>query len=215
MKLNRRKALMGIGTLTVGSGAALGSGAFTQVNAERQLSVGVANDSNGFLGLEADPSSSLTTNAVSNTGGQLTIDLSGTNSPASGVNDEATTRIGVVSTDTGGAVTNVDTAAFRVFNNSSNPVDVSVSSIEATMQSSDGPEDILNLYADPDTGTTDSSQITNLTDGSSPDPTVNLAAAGNSGDEIYVVVEVDTNTTNDNTDDVISNITLTAETTTP
>ena len=52
MKMNRRQALIGIGTLAVGSGAALGSGAFTSVEANRDVSVVTAGDADAALGIE-------------------------------------------------------------------------------------------------------------------------------------------------------------------
>ncbi|MDB2241284.1 hypothetical protein [Halorubrum ezzemoulense] len=49
---NRRKFLAGLGALASGSAAAVGTGAFTSVNAERAVNIDVASDANAFLGLD-------------------------------------------------------------------------------------------------------------------------------------------------------------------
>jgi hypothetical protein len=122
MKMNRRQALIGIGSLAVGSGAALGSGAFTQVEATRTVDASVVGDSTALLGLIAG-SSSAVTNEGNN--GQLRIDLSG-NGGSSGVNDEAVTTIGEVSGTTSSA-DGVTSEAFTIENNSQGAIDVNAS----------------------------------------------------------------------------------------
>lgn len=52
MKLNRRNVLVGLGTIVAGGGAALGTGAFSTVEAERNVSIETAGDSGALLGLE-------------------------------------------------------------------------------------------------------------------------------------------------------------------
>ena len=54
MGMNRRNVLIGLGAITVGGGAALGSGAFSQVSAARTVSLQTAGDGAGFLQLEGD-----------------------------------------------------------------------------------------------------------------------------------------------------------------
>ncbi len=49
MKMNRRNVLVGIGTAAVGSGVALGSGAFTQVEATRNVNLNTSNDASATL----------------------------------------------------------------------------------------------------------------------------------------------------------------------
>jgi hypothetical protein len=49
MKLNRRNVLVGIGTAAVGSGVALGSGAFTQVEATRNVNMTTSDDASALL----------------------------------------------------------------------------------------------------------------------------------------------------------------------
>lgn len=47
----RRKFIAGLGALATGSAAAMGTGAFTSVEAERDLTVETADDANAFLGI--------------------------------------------------------------------------------------------------------------------------------------------------------------------
>lgn len=51
MGLSRRNALIGLGGLTAGGGALVGTGAFTTVQAERTVSVETAGDQGAFLAL--------------------------------------------------------------------------------------------------------------------------------------------------------------------
>jgi hypothetical protein len=51
--MNRRNVLVGIGTAAVGSGVALGSGAFTSVEATRNVNLDTSNDNSASLQLEA------------------------------------------------------------------------------------------------------------------------------------------------------------------
>ena len=50
--MERRKFLIGTGALAAGGAAALGSGAFSKVQSQRQVSIQVANDRNAYLGLK-------------------------------------------------------------------------------------------------------------------------------------------------------------------
>lgn len=78
MKLNRRNVLVGLGTIVAGGGAALGTGAFTSVEAERDIEINIANDeSSALLGLEAGDSEYITTD-----GGLLQVDLPNLNQNA-------------------------------------------------------------------------------------------------------------------------------------
>ncbi|WP_324756458.1 hypothetical protein [Haloarcula montana] len=52
--MQRRKFLIGMGSLAAGSAAAMGTGAFTSAEADRDLTVSVAEDSNGYLKLSAN-----------------------------------------------------------------------------------------------------------------------------------------------------------------
>ena len=115
MKSNRRSVLIGLGALTVGGGAVFGTGAFSSVEADRTVEVAVAGDSSGLLGLsDEDSDDDPYTEASSVTDGtlELTFDSLGS---SSGVNLDAETTFDPL---------------FRIINNGSNPVDVSINNTD-------------------------------------------------------------------------------------
>lgn len=70
MRMNRRNVLLGLGTVVAGGGAALGTGAFSQIEADRTASISVASDSTALLTLGGDTTSQL----INETDGTLGID---------------------------------------------------------------------------------------------------------------------------------------------
>ncbi|MBZ6494406.1 hypothetical protein [Natrinema longum] len=191
--MNRRNVLVGLGAIVASGGAALGTGAFSTVEANRTVEVTTAGDANAFIGLE--PGTSINTGAVSAENGTLEIDLGsdfGQTSGSGGVNYNATTSIGAG--DSGG----VSTAAFTITNNGDSPADISVS------VTGDNPS-YLHLYAE----NTNSSTTVDLTSGTS----ISLAA-GNSLD-VAVVVDLTGVDQGDWTsgENIASEITITADTT--
>jgi hypothetical protein len=100
---NRRKFLAGLGALASGSAAAMGTGAFTSVSANRDITVDVAGDASAFLQFtEAEEDGSVTPNAEEyvniESDGTVAFDFTDTNESAgenatggSGINDDATT----------------------------------------------------------------------------------------------------------------------------
>lgn len=70
MGMNRRNALIGMGTIAASGGALFATGAFSTVEAERTFSVQVASDDQAILGLGAVDST-----YVSETDGVLEVDL--------------------------------------------------------------------------------------------------------------------------------------------
>ena len=90
--MQRRKFIIGTGALAAGGAAAAGSGAFSSVEAERSVSVEVADDNDAYLGLEAERD-----DIISDDGGeeQLTINLGSqeTDEGGEGFNDDAITEI--------------------------------------------------------------------------------------------------------------------------
>ncbi|MEF8900809.1 MAG: twin-arginine translocation signal domain-containing protein [Halovenus sp.] len=50
--MNRRKFLVGVGSAAAAGSAVLGSGAFTRVEAQRSVTVQVAEDPNAYLGMD-------------------------------------------------------------------------------------------------------------------------------------------------------------------
>lgn len=170
MALNRRKVLLGLGMAAAGTGAAFGSGAFTQIDADRTFVVDIENDSGGFVALDDTTSKSDATNNfnivdsgfVENTNGTLEIRLDGTTADgtslqASGVNRNAKTRIGDESPSADNA--NVAFVVRNQVSASTGAIDVSLSSTDSQVQ--------LNFYADATDRGTGSNQTGDLLSGNS------------------------------------------------
>lgn len=81
MKLTRRNALIGLGAIAAGGGALFGSGAFSQVEADRTMTVSFSGDSSAELTLN-DTSTYATT--TTGTNGQNVLELQFSN-----LNDDA------------------------------------------------------------------------------------------------------------------------------
>lgn len=91
MKMNRRNVLVGIGAIVAGGGAALGTGAFSQVEATREANVSVADDANAFLALE--PVDGEDNPYVGVEDGQIVFYFDGEGeADVDGLNDNAVTR---------------------------------------------------------------------------------------------------------------------------
>jgi hypothetical protein len=93
--MERRKFLIGAGSLAAGSAAAMGTGAFTSVQANRDINVAVADDANALLALEPTDGENADYTVV-NDDGTLGIDISDgnpTGPEGSGVNNDARTII--------------------------------------------------------------------------------------------------------------------------
>jgi hypothetical protein len=89
---NRRKFLIGVGSLAAGSAAAVGSGAFTSVQAERSVSVDVADDSDAYLAFD-DSNSTNGAYAGVEDDGSVYVDLGDNSVDGSGLNTDALTQI--------------------------------------------------------------------------------------------------------------------------
>ncbi|MFT4948218.1 MAG: hypothetical protein ACI9CA_000338 [Natronomonas sp.] len=103
MKLTRRNALIGLGSLVAGSGALVGTGAFSSVEADRTVSINTAGDAGGFLTLTGD--GEYVTDDT--TGDQLTFDLGQVGS-TNAFNNEAKTVVEGVVTVTNNAADSED-----------------------------------------------------------------------------------------------------------
>lgn len=110
MKLSRRNALIGLGSLVAGSGALMGSGAFSSVSADRTVSIGVADDSSALLQLSIDGSYTGLSDGNS-TGNTVQLDITQ-------LNDNAVTRFN---------------DGFTITNGGSNPVNVGVSNVPSAL----------------------------------------------------------------------------------
>jgi hypothetical protein len=83
--MQRRKFIAGMGSLAAAGAAGIGTGAFTSVQAQRNVAVSVATDENAYLGLEA------TGDRATVEDGQLKIDFSGSSNGARGLNPDSRT----------------------------------------------------------------------------------------------------------------------------
>lgn len=86
--MERRKFVIGMGALASGTAAAVGTGAFSFVRAERDITVNVVDDSNAYLGLES------TSAYADNTGDELALNFAGgtDNQNGDGLNANADSR---------------------------------------------------------------------------------------------------------------------------
>jgi len=84
MAMNRRNVLIGLGAVAAGGGAALGTGAFSSVEAERTMTVSFSNDSTAELTLNPTSTyaSTGTTDDSPNGADTLSISLSNLNDSA-------------------------------------------------------------------------------------------------------------------------------------
>ena len=84
--MQRRKYLAAIGSLAAGGAAMMGTGAFTSVQAERNVDVAVATDENAYLSLRATGN-----RAKLDNNNQLKLDLDSSDEGANGLNADART----------------------------------------------------------------------------------------------------------------------------
>jgi hypothetical protein len=92
--MERRKFLIGTGALASGSAAAVGTGAFTSVSADRDVNVNVAGDASAYLAITADDTNN-GAHYVDETNNGVQIDLNGDDNTGggdafgNGLNDDA------------------------------------------------------------------------------------------------------------------------------
>lgn len=80
MAMNRRNVLIGLGAVTAGGGALVGTGAFSQVDATREITIGTAADSSAEL--ELSPGDSDIASSSGGEGNELSISASNLNTDA-------------------------------------------------------------------------------------------------------------------------------------
>jgi hypothetical protein len=92
--MDRRKFLVGMGSLAAGGAAVMGTGAFTSVKADRSITVQTAGDASAYLKLEPQPSSpNANAHVETNPNGTIKINVADTSAGGSGVNKNAYTVI--------------------------------------------------------------------------------------------------------------------------
>jgi len=152
MALSRRNVLIGLGTLVTGAGAALGTGAFTTVTAERTVNVETAGDASAALALEPARGDGAYVDDTSET---IEINLDGS-SNSSGINQNARTRFENLVTVTNNGTQTVTSLTFTIdVTNSSDDTAhegaLSITSGDATT-SGDGSTNLLTSSSAGDAG---------------------------------------------------------------
>jgi len=113
--MERRKFVIGAGALATGSAAAVGTGAFSSVSAERDVTLEVAGDGDAYLGIESNDSEGYVTEEGD---GTVSFDFAGPGN-GDGVNNNANTRFEEVVTFTNNGTEPV--ALYLDDGNSGNP----------------------------------------------------------------------------------------------
>jgi hypothetical protein len=114
--MERRKFIAGLGSIAAGGAAALGTGAFTSVQAQRNVNVAVVKDKNAYLSLQATGD-----RATTDGDGQLKIDFDSSSRGSSGLNKDARTAF---------------TDLFTIKNKGDNPVLIGVGLEESNVYAS-------------------------------------------------------------------------------
>ena len=103
--MERRKFVVGLGSLAAGGAAAMGTGAFASVEATRSVNVNVAGDQSAYLGLNQ------TSPYAQVNGKQLVLNFNDNNNKGDGVNADAVTTFDGV---------------FKMTNNGPNDLDITI-----------------------------------------------------------------------------------------
>ena len=93
--MNRRQFVIGAGALTTGAAGAFGTGAFTSVEAQRRVTVDVADDAQALLRLDPDDTDYPNSAYATETDGVVEIDITedGSGFDGEGISPFATTTI--------------------------------------------------------------------------------------------------------------------------
>jgi hypothetical protein len=199
--MKRRTLLAGLGASAAGSAILFGSGAFTQVEAERDLTIGVDEDSNALLALEAGTGVA----SVFADSGELVVDTSKLSDDDEGFGVNSTVQIGRTETDFGSEViADLGEAAFKLTNNfdtvpgdddGNNELDVAVN-LEDLDDTGSDIEFIVSEYEGGGSSKDDADENYSVSGGSQL--TINNLG---SGDELYFAIRIDTASTT-NPDDI-------------
>ena len=93
--MERRKFVVGLGALASGAAAATGTGAFTAAELSgRQANISVVNDTNGLVGLKADPDTELVRDNGGDNDNELVIDFNPDSGDGQGVNPNSKYQVG-------------------------------------------------------------------------------------------------------------------------
>ena len=186
-KLSRRNVLLGLGTAAAGSGIVFGSGAFTQVDADRDLELGINNDSDALISLTAnEDEGSVQENDAD---GTLEVVSDNISEGSEGFNVDAIVTFGDADFDSGG----VTTPAFTIENNLDSGA--ATSEVDITVEVSAGSDfdGTLTLALDDDDGTQTTISISDDDSEDTGDDFEGLSADGaDDGGTIDVAIQLDT-----------------------
>lgn len=149
--MKRRKFVIGLGALASGTAAAMGTGAFSSVSADRSVSVTLSSDANAYLGLAPSSSSENGVYAEGASSGELSLAF---DSLADGEGGGEST------TGSGAGVNNdshlVAHDVFRITNQGTQPVEVDLvgdsGSVNAEKWESQNDGTGVFIYFDPNDG---------------------------------------------------------------
>ena len=113
--MERRKFVIGLGSLAAGGAAATGTGAFTAATVPREADIGVQNDSNAYLQLNAGGARGVQ-DRVGKENGELYIDFD-EDAGGSGVNDDSRYQLGAMNDSARGDAIDFDS----LFDSDSDP----------------------------------------------------------------------------------------------
>ena len=91
--MQRRNFLIGAAGTAIGGSALVGSGAFTSVQANRDVEVEVADDADAFLALNAEDGDNADEYVSGEDDGTIELDFTSTDAGGQGINEDATTII--------------------------------------------------------------------------------------------------------------------------
>lgn len=208
--MNRRNVLFGLGAAAAGSGAVFGSGAFTQIDAQRSVNIVVEGDASAQLALNATSNTNIVDNDGDDNGNSLDIDTS--NSGTGGLNADARVDIGNTAEQGTADITNgtnIDDnfdsnagPAFKISSNASRSIDVL---FDMTGINDSNNQELSLIVEDPTDGADSIAIADNL--GSTNDK---LLIESLSSDDTALNAAFVLNTA-DATDNLTGNITVTAE----
>ena len=192
--MERRKFMIGLGSLAAGGAAATGTGAFTSVEADRSVDVEIAGDSSAYLALRkaADSSSDPGANSeayVDDSGAEVSFDFSSGNGSVggNGFNPNAVTEVDnlieVQNQGTQSAYLSVDTANLDLSDGSGSQAGVGLAVVADEGATSNLNDNIAfnSGGSNPDGGVI-------------PDPTADDAYELTQGESVHLDLTVDTTT---------------------
>jgi hypothetical protein len=190
--MQRRKFVVGLGSLAAGGAATMGTGAFTSVEADRQVDVEVAGDSSAYLALQkaADENDDPGANSdayVDTSGAEVSLDFSSGNGDVGGdgFNPNAITEVDnlieVQNQGTQSAYLSVDTADLDLSDGSGNQAGIGLAVVADETGSSNLNDNIAfnSNGSNPDAGVI-------------PDPTADGAYELDQGKSVHLDLTVDT-----------------------